>query len=165
MKRGERGFTLIELAIGVAILGIIMPALTMTTATFLNNHQKANDHNIALCQVQNAGRWVSCDVQMARNLIFDAPSGFPLTLDIPIDMDESNDNKVVYSVDSSKLKRQVYDSSDNLTAETMIIGQVDVLDIVFSTADSSTYNLTAKVTKGEVVVERSYEIAQRIGSE
>lgn len=163
MKRGEEGFTLIEVIIALVIMAIIMPVMTMTTTALVTYHQKANDHNIALNQVQNAGGWISRDVQMARNVIFDEPSGFPLTLDVPIDTDENNDHRVVYLFGSNKLKRQVYDSSETLTAETLIAEYINTEDTTFDIRDSNVYELAIRASKGEAVVEKTYEIVKRIG--
>jgi len=162
MKRSEKGFTLIEVVIAVAITGIIMPMMTMTTTALLTNHQQANDSNVVLQQVQNVGYWISRDVQMAKDVIFTDPGGFPLTLDIPVDTDENNDYSVKYLFDGNNLKRQVYDSLDNLISETSIAQYIDVQDTTFSTPGSNIYNLTVKASKGEAVVERSYEIVQRL---
>ena len=164
MQRSEKGFTLIEVMIAVAIMGIIMPVIAMTTTALLTNHQQANDHNVILHQVQNAGYWISRDVQMAKDVIFDDPSGFPLTLDIPVDTDENNNYSVDYLFDGNKLKRQVYDSSDTLILETLIAEYIDVQDTTFSTLGSNIYNLTVKVSKGEVVVERCYKVSQSLNS-
>ena len=101
---------------------------------------------------------------MAENVIFDDPSGFPLTLEIPVDTDESNDYRVDYLFDGDKLKRQVYDSLETLTSETFIAENIDVQNTAFSAVDSSTYSLTVKVIKGDVILERSYEVSQRLGS-
>lgn len=164
MQRSEKGFTLIEVMIAVAIMGLIMPVMTMTTTTLLTNHQQANDHNIVLHQVQNVGYWISRDVQMAKDVTFTDPGGFPLTLDIPVDTDESNDYSVDYLFDGNKLKRQVYDSSDTLILETLIAEYIDVQDTTFSTLGSNIYNLTVKVSKGEVVMERCYKVSQSLSS-
>ena len=162
MQRSEKGFTLIEVIIAVAIIGIITPALAMTTTTLLTNHQQANDHNIVLHQVQNAGHWISHDVQMAKNVVFDDPNGFPLTLYIPVDTDENNDLRVDYSFDANKLKRQVHNTLDTLVSETLIAEYIDVQDTTFSNLDSNIYTLTVKASKGEAVVERIYEVSQRL---
>ncbi|GAH20246.1 unnamed protein product, partial [marine sediment metagenome] len=54
MKRGEKGFTLLEVLIGVAIMAIVVGAVAMTTTTLLLNEGQAAGQNTALPQVQNA---------------------------------------------------------------------------------------------------------------
>lgn len=164
MHRTERGFTLIETIIAVAIVGIMVPVMAMTTTTLLTHPKQATDHNTVLQQVQNTGYWVSHDVLMAKNVTFDDPSGFPLTIDIPVDTDQNNDYSVDYLFDGNKLKRSVYDSSHTLISETLIAEYIEVADTIFTTLDPNIYKLTVKASKGDVVVERSYTVSQRLSS-
>ena len=160
MKRGERGFTLIEVIISVAIMATIMGAITMTTIPLLTNPQRSSNYNIALQQVQNVGYWISRDVQMAKTVTPDVSGGFPLTLVIPVDTNPGNDQSVSYSFDGNNLERQV-----NGSAETLIAQYIDVAATTFSMVDANTYKLTVKASIGEAVVERSYEVTQRLVSE
>ena len=162
-RQSEKGFTLIEVTIVVAILGIIMLAMAMSTTSLLTNQQKASDHTVVLHQVQNAGYWISRDVQMANNVFFEAP-GFPLTLEIPVDTNPDNDYSIDYLFDSNELKRQVYDPSHALTSETFIARYLDTQGTTFSTVDSNTYNLIVKAVRGDVVLEENYKVSRRPSS-
>lgn len=165
MKRREKGFTLLEVLIGVAIMAIVVVAVAMTTTTLLLNEGQAAGQNTALPQVQNAGYWISRDVQMARNVVFDDPD-FLLSLDIPVDTDENNDYTIDYLFDGSKLKRQVYDSLGTLTSETFIAEYIDTSNTTFSAldADAGLYKLTVRASRDETGATRSYEISQRLSS-
>ncbi len=163
MKRGERGFTLLEALIGVAIMGVIVVPLMMATTTLLTNPQRSTDQNVVLHQVQNAGHWISRDVQMARNVVSDDPDpDFLLSLDIPFDTDENNDYSVVYLFDGSKLKRKEYDSAQALISETLIADYIDTDNTTFSAVDVGLYRLTVRAARGEAAVTRGYEVGQRV---
>ena len=164
MKRREKGFTVLEVLIGVAIMAIVVVAVAMTTTTLLLNEGQAAGQNTALPQVQNAGYWISRDVQMARNVTPSAPNGFPLSLDIPVDTDENNDYTIDYLFDDDKLKRQVYDSLGTLTSETFIAEYIDTSNTTFSAldADAGLYKLTVRASRDETGATRSYEISQRL---
>ena len=168
MKRREKGFTVLEALIGVAIMAIVVVAVAMTTTTLLLNEGQAAGQNTALPQVQNAGYWISRDVQMARNVTPSpsAPNGFPLSLDIPIDKDKNNDYTIVYFFEGDKLKRQVYDSLGTLTSETFIAEYIDTSNTTFSAldADAGLYKLTVRASRDETGATRSYEISQRLSS-
>ncbi len=164
MRFNEKGFTVIELLIGVAIVGFITPIIAMTIMGLLTNQQQATDHNVVLHQVQNAGYWISRDVQMAESVTLSDPNGFPLTLDIPTDIDENNDYSVTYLFDGNKLKREVYDSEATLISERFVAEYVDIQSTTFSSADINTYTFTIRVSKGEVAQGKSYEVSQRLGS-
>ena len=167
MQRSEKGFTLIEVLVSLVIMSIIMLAMTMTVTLVLTHPQQSTEHNIVLQEVQNAGYWVSRDVQMAESVTLTEPGGFPLTLDIPFDTDVNNDYTIDYLFDGNKLKRQVYDSLGTLTAEMMIADYIDAAATTFSIPDPSIdnlYNFTVKASVGETIVERSYQISQRPGS-
>ncbi len=166
MKRGEKGFTLLEVLVGVAIMGVIAIPLAMVTMTLLTNPERSNDNNIVLQQIRNAGTWISRDVQMARSVNATAPDGFPLYLSIPVDADEANDYSIDYLFVGSKLKRQVYDVSENLTSETLIADYIDTDNATFSTLDADTglHKLTVRAVKDRVGVTRSYQISQRLVS-
>ena len=166
MKRREKGFTVLEALIGVAIMAIVVVAVAMTTTTLLLNEGQAAGQNTALPQVQNAGYWISRDVQMARNVTPSAPNGFPLSLGIPVDADENNDYTVDYLFDGDKLKRQVYDSLETLISETFIAEYIDTSNTTFSAldADAGLYKLTVRASRDETGATRSYEISQRLSS-
>ena len=164
MKQREKGFTLLEVVIGMAIMGLVVVAIAATITTLLMNYGQAAEQNVALPQVQNAGYWISRDVQMSRNVTASDPDGFPLTLDIPIDTDENNDYSIIYLFEDNKLKRKVYDSSGNLTTETLIADYIDTDNTIFSTVNAtiSLYKLTVTASRDGAGVTMSYEISQRL---
>lgn len=163
IRRTEKGFTLIEAVIGLAVISVIIVAMTMTITTLVTNSQGTTERSIVLRQVQNAGYSISHDVQMAENITPDGTGGFPLTLDIPVDTDQSNDYSVDYLFDGNKLKRQVYDSSDTLIKEAVVAEYIDVDETTFTALGSNTYELTVRASTGEAVAERSYQVKQRLG--
>jgi prepilin-type N-terminal cleavage/methylation domain-containing protein len=164
IRRREKGFTLIEVIVGLAIMSIIVVAMSMTITTIVTNSQGTTERSVVLRQVQNAGYSISRDVQMAEYVTLDGTSGFPLILDIPVDTDENNNYSVNYLFDGDEIIRQVYDSSDILIRERSVAEYIDVGATTFSALSFNTYELTIKAYNGEAVAERSYQIKQRIGS-
>ena len=71
MKRGERGFTLIEVLVVIAIVATISAAATMSTFQVFNVTRRSNDHVVTVRQVQNAGYWISRDALMAESVVVD----------------------------------------------------------------------------------------------
>jgi len=155
---------MIEVLVVIAIMAVIIGPLARATTTLLKNSEQAIEQNAVLPQVQNAGFWISRDVQMARNVTASDPSGFPLSLDIPVDTDANNDYRIDYFFDGNKLKRQVYDSLQTLVSETLIADYIDTDNTTFSTLDpdAGLYKLTVRASRDGTGVTRSYEVEQRL---
>ena len=166
VKMTEKGFTLLEAVIGIGIMALIVVAIATATTTLLLNHGQAAEQNTVLPQVQNAGHWITRDVQTARNITATDPNGFPLSLRVPIDMDENNDYSVNYTFNGTRLKRKVYDSSETLLSETLIADYIDSGNTTFNTLNATLnlYQLTVRAVKDKGGLTRIYEISQRIGS-
>ena len=164
IRRREKGFTLIEVLVGLAIMSVIILAMGMTVTTIVTNSRGTTERSVVLREVQNAGYSISRDVQMADDVTLDGTSGFPLILDIPVDTDENNNYSVNYLLDGDQIIRQVYDSSDILIRERAVAEYIDVGATTFAALSFNTYELTIKACNGEAVAERSYQIKQRLGS-
>jgi len=83
MKRlhsDQRGFSLIELVIVIALTGLITAAITMTIFQVFNMNTRTANRMTAVSQVQNAGKIVSEDILEAQNVTAGVSAGFPLTL-------------------------------------------------------------------------------------
>ena len=62
---GSKGTTLVEILVVVAIVGAIMGAMSMTVNTLLINYNTNRTETILVRQVENAGYWISRDIQEA----------------------------------------------------------------------------------------------------
>jgi len=164
MRRWQKGFTLLEIVVGLGIVGAIVTTVAMTTTTLMANSQKPSTEQTLLQQVQNAGYWISRDVQMAGNVTTTDPNGFPLILAVPIDDDPNHDYTIKYIFNGDTLKRQLYDSSDNLTSETLIAQYVDTDNTTFSNVEADLYKLSIRATLDNEAVTASYEVKQRLAS-
>jgi prepilin-type N-terminal cleavage/methylation domain-containing protein len=69
MKNNQRGFTLIELIIAVAITALITGGITTALYQVYNVNTLNTNHMTATRQVQNAGFWISQDSQMAQIVV------------------------------------------------------------------------------------------------
>jgi len=128
MKPGERGFTLIELTVTVAIVALIAAGANMSVFQVLKGTERSNDHMAAVNQVQNAGYWVSRDTQMAKNVTVDnlTPPAF-LLLDWTTGEDTVVLHQVTYTLEAmpgSGLKRLMRNHSiDGGAANTALVAQ------------------------------------------
>lgn len=80
IHRSQRGFTLIEMLVAVALVGIITLGISAATMQILTINTRASNHMIAVRQVQQAGREVSNDALQAQIIDPGEDWGFPLTL-------------------------------------------------------------------------------------
>jgi len=103
LKRGEKGFTLLELIIAIALTGIVAAAITMLISQTFTGSTRNSNHMVAVRRVQEAGYWVSLYTYMAQDMTITGDSGFPLILDW-IDFDTGERHKVEFSLDSSDLR-------------------------------------------------------------
>jgi len=162
MRQGQKGFTLVELVLAVGIIGAIVVTTAMAITTVMMNSERVTSQNPVLESVRNAGYWISRDVQMTGNVTLGSPNGFPLTLTIPVDDDPNHDYSIKYLFDGNKLERQRYDSSDNLTSETLIAQYVDTGNTTFAVVGANLYELTIRASTGGEVVTTSYRVCQRL---
>ena len=79
--KNQKGVTLPELVVALAIVGLIAGITTMVIFQVFTGNISASNHMTAVRQVQNAGYWISHDTQMAQSVVPAAdPDGFPLSL-------------------------------------------------------------------------------------
>lgn len=162
MKQRQRGFTLVEMLVVSGIVGIVSVAVAMTTTTLLLNYKQPSTQQILLQQVQNAGYQMPRDIQMSSNVTLTNPNGFPITINIPVDLDPDNDYHADYLLDDDKLKRRQFDSSDILTAESIIARYVDTDNTTLESPSEGLYKLTIRVSLNEEAVTAYYEAQRRL---
>lgn len=167
LKKGQKGFTLVELLIVIAITGLITGGITATIFQVFNINTRNTNRMTAVRQVQQAGFWVSPDVQMSQNVTPDEEdSGFPLTLTWE-EWATGNNHTVVYTlVDMSgglkKLQRSHSVNGGNSTV-TPVAEYIDSDQTSFVPAGGAfTFNVTATV--GGQSETRVYEVKPRPGS-
>lgn len=160
LKGKQSGFTLVELLVAVAILGAIGGALSTAITYIIMGSDRTKDQAVILQQVQNAGYWISRDVQMAVD-VTPGGGGALVTVD---QVDGGGAYVVAYVFDGTTLKRQL-GGQQTLIAQYIVKVKTSFVDDTEVGDALSKYKLTITASRGEAEVERVYEIAKRMPDE
>ena len=166
MKKGEKGFTLVELLVALSIAAFVVGATSMTIITMMRLTPKTNNWAIALRQVQDAGYWISRDVMMSDNITVGG-TGNPTFLTMIQPQTQLPKKTIVYQFQdmSGGLKRLMRTDTDNNT--TIMVAEYISSDNTTATyspncTDNCTLTVTITATSGNVPVTRQYEATQRV---
>jgi prepilin-type N-terminal cleavage/methylation domain-containing protein len=158
MKK-ESGFTLIELLISTAILAVVVAGLSLTINTIMNTYNIARDKSIAMRQVQNAGYWMTQDIQRVEspppNL-----SSFPIQMQCYTGDDLSDTVTIAYSIVTEDEVNRIYKSVNG--GENMLIA-----DYIINTPDKTSISSSTDNVTGEkyyiLEVTASFNAAEESG--
>jgi prepilin-type N-terminal cleavage/methylation domain-containing protein len=162
VTEGQRGITLIELIIAIAIAGLITGGITFAIMQILTINTRASNHMVAVRQVQQAGKEVSKDTLQAQNV---TPDGSAL---LALNWTEVGGNqtthRIKYTLVGGRLERQDL----GLNSTTIVAEYISVASITPNTSCSfpncGAYNFTVTATVGDQSETRVYEIRPRPGS-
>ena len=169
LKKGQKGFTLIELIVVVAITGLITWGITLTIIQVFDINTRSTNRMAAISQLQNAGLWVSNDAQMAQSVNATGGSGFPLTLNW-IDWETSDSHAVNYTLEAmssgglEKLQRSTINgvAPPPPTDPPTVAEYIDPDQTSFAW-DGEWLTFTVTATVGEESETRVYKVAPRSG--
>ena len=174
LKTDEKGFTLVELLVALSIATFVTAAASMTIITMMRLSPQTNNWAIALHQVQNAGYWISRDVQMSQQKSIIVGTGTPtdpfLKFTIPTGPTTSKTVDYQFEDMSDGLKRLMRNDSGQKTmiAEYIYydpLGDPDNSTRVTTTPQKENgWVLTVRIaaTSGNVPVTKTYEATQRV---
>jgi prepilin-type N-terminal cleavage/methylation domain-containing protein len=168
----QRGITLIEMTVAVALIGLIAAGIAMTISQVMAVNSRTSGKMVALRQVQQAGDRVSKDVLQAEPPAGPwEDDGFPLTLLIPYWAQNTTDglqrHKVIYSLEGDELKREYYDDKDSGVPDyTNIVARYIDPDNTSFLPDPDSDGFIFKVTAGfrGQTETREYKVEPRPGS-
>ena len=138
MRKGERGFSTLEIVVGLGVSVIIGAATIGATGQIWNNCGSGSEYVSAVNQVQNAGLWIGRDSRVAETVTTDnlSASEFVVMNWTVYNYGETDDifHSVTYyfsgvSQNVGDLKRRHWDSATGDT-ETLV-----ARGIYFNTAD------------------------------
>lgn len=174
LKGDEKGFSLIEVLVVVAILGAIMGVMAMTINTIPKVSGESNDRALALRQVQNAGYWISRDTQMAQSVIADNLTSPKFLIfkwtEWDIGGTESIYHAVTYNLEDMPggMKKLMRNHQDSLMPEEEILiaeyiyynpGDAETTEVI----DYQNPALEVRITAiyGDATISRDYEASRR----
>ncbi len=149
LGKDQRGMTLVEVLVSVAIAGIISLGATLANGQVLNQTTRNNDFTTASRQTLNALHWIGRDTQMAQTI--NGTSGFPATSSLTLTWTDwdNTEYEVVYSVTDGKLIRS-YTAGEGSPSVTFIADHINSeADKTYCTTDNGTLTLTITASVGE----------------
>jgi len=191
IHKNQKGFTLIELIVAIAITALIIGVIVMSIFQVFTVNTLSSNHMKAVRQVQNTGYWISRDTLMAQSVDSD-PADDVATLGTEIlilswvawqrvgqQQEQYIDSYKVcytYDADTKKLWRyqtittKEYDKDgdledpqpDDQNLTTFIADYITSISIPAMVDDKLNVTITASV--GDAEEERTYEITPRPSS-
>jgi prepilin-type N-terminal cleavage/methylation domain-containing protein len=131
IHKGQKGFSLLELLVALAITGLITTSITMVISQTFTGSTRSSNHMVAVRQVQEAGYWVSYYASSAQNMTITGDSGFPLILRWFDFGPPCTRQKIVFSLNNSGLRGSYY-VGDNTTPDPVKTGKLPVFSFVSS---------------------------------
>jgi prepilin-type N-terminal cleavage/methylation domain-containing protein len=149
MMKGQQGFTLVELLIVTAIMGVIFSGLGEAFHQVVTIPEYGNDRVTALHELQNVAHWVNLDGQMAQS----ATGGNKLVLTLP------DNSSISYTLAGTDLVRSTSTANRTLANNITIINfsiqdRYITMDITSSPAgrwgvsENETYKVYLRPTEG-----------------
>jgi prepilin-type N-terminal cleavage/methylation domain-containing protein len=163
LEKDQKGFTLVELLIAMAITGLITWGITMTIFQVFDINTRSTNRMAAISELENAGLWVSNDVQMA-NSVFTPPESLQLTW---IDWDTGASNAVNYTLEDMssgefKILQRTHYIDGGEPTETQIAEYINPDQTSF-VWDGEWLTFTVTATVGGESETRVYKVAPRAG--
>ena len=146
INKDNRGFTLIEMMVVLALTGVIGNALVITINTTTDTVGKSRNQVDSTCQVRTAELWIQKDGKMAHTINLGSPSatGLPVTL-VWHDWD-GNKYQATYAIEDNVLVRNyevlspdntVIESLTQIIAEDIVAGSPQTTCRVIETGDKA----------------------------
>ncbi|MGA2669886.1 MAG: prepilin-type N-terminal cleavage/methylation domain-containing protein [Dehalococcoidia bacterium] len=134
LRKGEKGLTLLELIIAIAITSLITGGIAMIVYQIYTGSTRSANHMVAVREVQDTGYWLSEYAYSAQNATITGVSGFPLILQW-VNFDPSGKHKIVFNLDSSGLRGSYYVavSDDSFSLDSVRTGKIPVFEFINST--------------------------------
>jgi prepilin-type N-terminal cleavage/methylation domain-containing protein len=161
LKKDQKGFTLIELLIAIGITGLITWGITMTIFQVFDINTRSTNRMAAITQLENAGLWVSNDVQMAQTVTPGGSSGFPLILTWN-DWDTGDSHNVTYTTLEDNILERSHSINGGASNSTTIAEYIDPAN-TSSIWDGDWLTFTVTATVGGESETRVYKVAPRAG--
>ena len=167
LKKGERGFTLVELVIVVALAGLVGAAITATAFQVFTFSTRLSNQMTAVRQVQQAGFWVSPDVMMydtsePGNIDYSGQGGKFLVLRWTAH--DGKEHEVTYTITADDRLQRTH----NITEGGQTTTEVSVVAEYISSASfvpyDSAYIFIVTATVGGQTETRTYEVKPRVGT-
>jgi prepilin-type N-terminal cleavage/methylation domain-containing protein len=157
LNKDQKGFTLIEVLIAIAITGLITWGITMTIFQVFDMNTRSTNRMAAITQLENAGLWVSKDTQMANDV--STPSEESLQLTWNDYWDTGASHNVTYTLEDNTLQRS-HSVNGGASNSTTIAEYIDQTSFVWD-GDWLTFTVTATV--GGESETRVYKVTPRAG--
>ncbi|MCJ7515736.1 MAG: prepilin-type N-terminal cleavage/methylation domain-containing protein [Dehalococcoidia bacterium] len=166
LKLSEKGFTLIELVVGMSIAAFVIGATSMAIIAMERLSPRNSDWALALRQVQDAGYWISRDIQMSQGDIT-IGTGNPTFMTLTLPQISPPNKTIVYQFQNigGNVNRLYRDDAGQQRFVADFIYYNPDADPSHSTRVISAQNpvtLQITATSGQTTVTREYKAMQRI---
>jgi prepilin-type N-terminal cleavage/methylation domain-containing protein len=164
LRKDQRGFSILELLMVIALTGLIAAAITTTFFQFFNMNTRTANHMIAVSQVQQAGKLVSEDMLEAQvDRIDDSPSGGKFLI-LGWANNITGDHDVTYTLEDSELWRE--ETISNPTPTTTSVRVAEYIDPTKTSCDwdDNVLTFTVTATVGDESETRVYQVKPRPSS-
>jgi prepilin-type N-terminal cleavage/methylation domain-containing protein len=171
LNKDQRGFSLLELVIVIALTGLITAAITTTVFQVFNMNTRTANRMTAVSQVQHAGKIVSEDILEANTV--DAEDD-PYTPELELltltreDFATNATHEVIYTLDEGALWRSESVEGEEGEIVTRVAEYIDPDQTTFDPPGvlppGGVLTFTVTATVGDESETRTYEVQPRPGS-